>query len=313
MKHGRIVLPIIFFSFFYTPSYGQNIGIGTTMPAGKLTIGHNSTGSSPGLIIYDSTSISRLQFRNAGTTKYWEIRANSDNTTNTNSKLFLTNSATGFNTMAFDGSGEIGIGTDLPFERIDIHTNMNFGGGALLKFNYSPGIAGNVLTSNGASTPTWQALPIGSPNPAIGFSARLSANNTIPNYTFTSLGSFIENFDDGGNNFNPGNGIFTAPSPGLYQFSMSLNWQIPLSGESKVVSSFYVNGIPSFYAVNTFGQGDPGPGTGQGAFSVDHSYNVKLNIGDQVKITVNVLNSSQRILEGGNTATGSIFSGFKVY
>jgi hypothetical protein len=297
----------------YNSLSAQNAGIGTTDPRGKLSIGHSSSSASPTLLLFDSASISRVHFQNAGTLKYWEIKANSDNLSNANSRLSFSNSAVGFSTMTFDGLGQIGIGTDLPFERLDIHANLNLGGGALLKFNYSPGSSGDVLTSNGTSTPTWQQLPATTPNPAVGFRANFATNTSMPNYTFTNLGSYIEAFDDGGNNFNPSNGIFTAPSAGMYQLNMCLNWEIPLTGESKVVAAFLVNGTSVFYTTNTYTQGDPGLGTGQGANSVSHTFNVKLNYLDQVSIAVNVLNSSPRVLDGNSSGNPSVFSGFKVY
>ena len=53
------------------------------------------------------------------------------------------------------GSGNVGINTSIPIERLDVNGNINFSG--VLKVNGNAGTPGHVLTSNGANNPEWKS------------------------------------------------------------------------------------------------------------------------------------------------------------
>jgi hypothetical protein len=58
-----------------------------------------------------------------------------------------------FNRLSIDKDGNVGIGNSAASEKLDVTGNINVTG--LVKLNGSAGNAGQVLTSNGASAPTW--------------------------------------------------------------------------------------------------------------------------------------------------------------
>jgi hypothetical protein len=162
---------------------GQNVGIGTNFPAGKLQLNHRSTLSNPSLVIFDSSTSNagRIKFMNAGGNRYWQFSSiiNNNNPGNhfmdfrTDSLIILTlrgNGDVGINNLVpaykldvggdgyFDGilrvNDKLGLGTTTPTEKLDVNGNINLNG--LIKINGSGGTAGQVLTSNGAGDPQWK-------------------------------------------------------------------------------------------------------------------------------------------------------------
>ncbi|MEO6454438.1 MAG: hypothetical protein ABIN97_10215 [Ginsengibacter sp.] len=119
----------------------------------------------------------------------------------------------------------VGIGTATPAEKLDVLGNINLSG--VLKIDNSSGVAGQVLVSNGASSPTWQSVA----NPRIGFRVTSYLGNVvnIPNFTSTHVPYYLYagfpdiNFNDG-NGFDNSTGNYICPSAGAYSFEAQVSW-----------------------------------------------------------------------------------------
>ena len=137
-----------------------NVGIGTETPTAGLNIVKNV--GTPLLELEGSGLIGGgLHFTYTSTSEGYQIR--SDDTGGINleasgsNKISFETSST--ERMRITGSGNIGIGTIAPTERLDVVGNMRFSG-ALMP-NNQPGAAGQVLQSNGAgSAPTWATASV---------------------------------------------------------------------------------------------------------------------------------------------------------
>jgi hypothetical protein len=142
----------------------------------------------------------------------------------------------------------------------------------------------------------------------VGFKAFLIATISVPTFVDTTLESFVENFDDG-NNFDPTNGIFTAPSAGLYHFEFISSWVTPgpTYSDIPIQQRIRLNGginehVIAKVSLNMSSSED-----------VVATYNLKLNPGD--RITFSVIQSAGanlNLFANGGTSDTRI-SGFQVY
>lgn len=112
----------------YTPSNiyaGANVGIGTMSPSTKLHVFHNSSVTSPLVLLYEAgtTDYSRLSFQNASGNTYWSI-AGLNSITNANERLNFFNS-TGGDIMSLTGNGRVGIGTTSPTFTLEVNSALS--------------------------------------------------------------------------------------------------------------------------------------------------------------------------------------------
>lgn len=97
------------------------VGVGTTAPAGKMTVGHYASLGSPTFALYDSAlNAPRLQFQNASGNKFWQITAQMDNTAHANSRFNIFHSSQG-DMLSVGGDGTVGIGTTANQASLHVH------------------------------------------------------------------------------------------------------------------------------------------------------------------------------------------------
>jgi hypothetical protein len=302
----KAIFCVIFFLITCTTIVAQNVGIGHSTPEAKLTIGHLSSPSSPTLELFENTATGgpRIHFRNAGGTNPWVIVAEIDNAVATNTFLKISYGGIVFPIFTMRGDSKIGIQQANPAYPLDITGDLNLTGA--IRVNTNAGSTGQALISNGAAAPTWQSI---TQNPAIGFSARLNGSVNLTSGISTNLISFVENFEDGGNNFNPATGMYTAPSSGMYAFHMMANFAAPTVGSAAYIVRFLKNG-----------SGFPGnqadiisPARDGFDCGISHTIHLKLFTGETVSLEVIQFSTELLTINGSGGSTNSVFSGYKVY
>ena len=284
----------------------QNTGIGTNAPQAPLHVSTSSSevlriqGNNPYLSLFDNTDGYRgyLWYRPETFTPF--IRS-IDLGSAVGSGLAVTISPGLQNTATFLPTGNVGIGTITPAEKLDVNGNVNLTG--TLKVNNSSGTPGQVLVSNGGAAPTWQDAP----GTNIGFYAVLAANQNIANSFTTTLTSYAEFFDTQ-NNFNSSTGVFTAPSTGVYHFDVTTNFVSP-PANGRAFIRFVING-------GTFGgcQKEVVLVATANENAISHSVTVPLNAGSTVGYSIfQATGAAIDARGGGGNSTACTFSGYKVY
>jgi Repeat of unknown function (DUF5907) len=123
--------------------------LGTISPVGtglNTIAASESNGNS--LEMYEFNGISAINSYNRGTATFNPLNISASTTT-------IFNGATNQPIISVNASSNVGIGTVLPSEKLDIVGNLKFSG-ALMPGGQT-GTPGYILTSNGAGTPVWTA------------------------------------------------------------------------------------------------------------------------------------------------------------
>ncbi len=136
-------------------------------------------------------------------------------------------------------NGFVGINKSNPSQPLDVAGNLQFSG-TLRPNGQTGGLNQFLMSTGGSSAPQWTTI---SENPQVGFRGFTSVDFTIPFNTIdVVLNNLSQAYDDGGDNFNPTTGVFTAPSAGLYHFAVQLPIVLNTSlANNKLVADLYVN------------------------------------------------------------------------
>ena len=149
----KIVLIISQLILFYPTLFAQNVGIGTTGPAGKLQVNHRSA-VQPGILLVDSTPLQSglIRFRNVNSSKFIEARGYSGSPVSSAEHYLDIQSDTAF-IATFRGNGNVGINNLTPAERLDVNGNINVTG--TIKANGAPGLPNQLLGTNETGSLAW--------------------------------------------------------------------------------------------------------------------------------------------------------------
>ena len=156
------------------------------------------------------------------------------------------------------------------------------------------------------SGPGW--TEVGTAQPQVGFNSYLTSDQTLPNYTFTSLAPYTKLFDYS-NSFNAATGVFTAPQSGLYHFNISVEVGI--------------NSANIIYAVQCSQNGVPLTGGQKTALvpslsapfpvSVNFIFDVQLTAGDTFSYQFLQRTGADTTVYGSSSTETTTFSGYKVF
>ncbi|MFN8319694.1 MAG: FG-GAP repeat protein [Saprospiraceae bacterium] len=231
----------IFFLLPLTPSTSsaQNVGIGTAAPAAKLDVNAASTfisrfnsNTNQGFITVSENNIPRAYFGSyAGAAEDVDLGTTASNLPG---KLHLTIQSNP--KLTIDNSGNVGIGTMVPSERLEVSGNLKMNGE--IKPQGISGTSGQVLTSNGNGTMQW-ATPaaVNSTSGGNGGWGDCSIQN-IDSYqpvvnpgsangdNFGNAVAISGNYAIVGSFFDMENGMANAGSASFYKYDeLSNNWQ----------------------------------------------------------------------------------------
>jgi len=213
----------------------QNVGIGTSIPSAPLHI----KSSSPEILRLDGV-YPYISFFHAGNYKgyLWHDGTRMELGSSTNEPVVISANYNS-NPAFFTPNGRLGLGISNPTERLDVNGSINLNG--LIKVNGNAGTPGQILTSNGASNPTWSSAALSN---NIRFSVLFGEGSSTSGYA-TILSTHY--------NLNPAevgissSGISILRS-GLYHFDIEVGTNIGVGSAPTITPYFLVSlyhGLPS--------------------------------------------------------------------
>jgi len=226
-----------------TVAANGDVGIGNSNPSGsKLEVRSNSSITNPQIRLVETGAgnYARQTFSNSGHSSYWTL-AGLNTATAANDRFNLYHAAAG-DVMTLTGNGRVGIGVASPTERLHIDGAIRFSG-ALMPNNLT-GTAGQVLQSNGNSTPTWV-------NPMSSFAATVQTHNMTGNNAVMPISASYVTISGLSRTIN-----ISAAGKALVTFNVSVTFPTCSVCDMQFYSiAVYVNGIEqrSFRYSNTNG------------------------------------------------------------
>jgi hypothetical protein len=160
MLNAKIIY--FLFLFHFNTAFAQNVGIGTTLPSGRLQLNHRATFANPTLLLYDS-SINNfggpvLQFQSNGMNRF-NIKGSLESSTNP-AMSFLDYFYNGSYLGALNGEGRMLLGALDPHGRLRVNHRATFLDPTLVLYDSSTAGAGRVKFYNAGGSRYWQFYAI---------------------------------------------------------------------------------------------------------------------------------------------------------
>lgn len=223
------------------------------------------------------------------------------------------------NDVVVTSEGRLGIGVLNPITKVDLRSADNKGiiglgtntqtpsaaGAGAIRYNTS----GFLEYSDGVN---WIALPLTPPAKAL-VNANKSSAQSISNASSTFINGWTETVDSGtgaDGDFDPANGIFTAPRDGFYLVSFSITLatgNIPKNTfiETAIESNQNTDNIPIFKTVNSYPAFQAGAVSNYISGNCNAIFNLKKD--DTIKFSVkHNIGSSRNTLNDGKLNNLSI-------
>ena len=280
----KSVLTLIFIGFA-TLVQSQKVGIGITTPLEKL---HVDSNIKIGVGAWTSPIHNRyFKIGDGNNITIGEVGLDDRLEFSAREFIFRNSGAYGVN------NGKVGINTiGSPSAYLEVNGNIKITDGTQA--------AGKVLTSAADGTASWQNTPVTNS----GFRAILqSANLVVANATDAVIVFDNEQFDDGFG-YNSSNGFFTAPTDGVYQFHIKIQWSLTSSTQPLLFVYLEQNGSKMEEAKDFVSTS-----AGTDLKTIAFSTLLKLTAGDVLKVLVRQESATDQEVSTMNSS----FSGHRVY
>jgi hypothetical protein len=229
----KTLLFLLCVSWYWSISFSQNVGIGTSTPTSKLEVHHRSQ-LLPGIKLVDSSLFGsgRIRFQNHANTRGMELSA--EMASNFSNGQYLDIKSDSLTVVTFKGNGFMGIRDLDPSYPLDVNGDMNLTG--LLRLNTNAGLAGQVLSSNGtAADPAWR-------DAAYGNTTRFGIFMNHSVTTGHSLAPLTSLYNLNPTNVTIGANSFTINKTGLYHFDIILNASMAVTGTVGFINFYFSGG-----------------------------------------------------------------------
>lgn len=290
-------LAAIFLLILALQAHAQNIGIGTTIPNGKLQINHKGTSTTPALMVLDSSAGtgSEIKFIRQGITTARNFNMNALISGGLNSASLWAFRANSSNVMTINGDGLIYFGAAPPnfFSNFNVGTTSNFGEAIYL--NGQLGEVGQPIISNFENgAPLYDANTYFLPTGFAGFGTATPAARLQINHKGTAANPALMILDS---TSGAGSEIRFARegSPVAYNFNMNA----VLDPVSSSLSQWKFSGTNNQLAMTINGDGQLSTGVTP-LFNALFTVNGSADFEDQIKIKGNAGVPGQPMITQGN-------------
>ena len=227
--------------YFNLHLHSQNIGIGTLIPLAQLHV----KSEDPEVLRLESPFPYISFYRGSDYKGYlWYNGGAIQLGTSSSEPVIISGNYTS-SPAYFTPNGRLGLGIFNPSEKLDIDGNINLNGS--IKINGNAGSPGQVLTSNGTSSPTWTTATSSSNN--IRFCVQFQGGTGVP-----STDAMMTNTNY---NLNPaevliGTSTITFNRSGLYHFDIIFGANVTYSASPTSFPSYsvgYIDATPFPFSV----------------------------------------------------------------